>query len=65
MLERRRDQRQAGPNMVDQFSKKELSTRLRRVLDELEKVSDEIIITYLEDDDDEDGGDRSNSNQKH
>ena len=58
MLERRRDQRQAGPIMVDQFSKKELSTRLRRVLDELEKVSDEIIITYLEDED-ENGGDRN------
>jgi len=64
MLERRRDQRQAGSIMVDQFSKKELSTRLRRVLDELEKVSDEIIITYLEDDDETADTDR-NPDQMH
>jgi hypothetical protein len=41
--------------MVDQFTKKELSVRLRTVLDELEKVCDEIIITYLDDDLPDDG----------
>lgn len=40
--------------MVDQFTKKELSVRLRNVLDELEKVCDEIIITYLDDRDEQD-----------
>lgn len=37
--------------MVDQFSKKELSVRLRNVLDELEKVCDEVIITNLDEND--------------
>jgi hypothetical protein len=40
------------PVMVDKFSKKELSVRLRKVLDELEKVCDEVIITYLDESDD-------------
>lgn len=41
--------------MVDKYTKKELSARLRKVLNELERVtgelctvSDEILITYLE-----------------
>ena len=38
--------------MVDKFSKKELSVRLRKVLDELEKVCDEVIITYLDETED-------------
>ena len=40
--------------MVDQFAKNELSVRLRKVLDDLEKVCDEVIITYLDDDDEQD-----------
>ncbi len=38
--------------MVQQYSKKELSVRLRNALEELEKVCDEIIITYLDEKDD-------------
>lgn len=34
--------------MPDQFSKEELAQRLRFLLAELDKVADEIIITYLE-----------------
>lgn len=33
--------------MPDQFSKEELASRLRKALNELDKVADEIIITYL------------------
>ncbi len=32
----------------DQFSKEELAVRLREAMNELDKVADEIIITYLE-----------------
>lgn len=39
--------------MVDQFTKKELSVRLRKALNELDKVCDEIIATYLDERDDE------------
>ncbi|MCB1509287.1 MAG: hypothetical protein KDJ36_00155 [Hyphomicrobiaceae bacterium] len=38
--------------MVDVYSKKELSIRLRNALDELERVCDEVIITYLDDEND-------------
>ena len=38
----------------DQYSKKELSSRLRIILDDLERVSDEIIMTYLSDDKNDD-----------
>lgn len=38
--------------MVDRYTKKELSIRLRKALDELEKVCDEVIITYLDEDED-------------
>ena len=34
--------------MPDQFSKEELAIRLRSALKELDKVADEIIITYLD-----------------
>ena len=45
--------------MVDKFSKKELSVRLRKVLDELEKVCDEVIITYLDENDDKKPDDKT------
>ena len=45
--------------MVDQFSKRELSVRLRKALDELEKVCDEVVITYLDETEDEQRGDNS------
>ena len=32
----------------DQYTKEELATRLRDALSELDKIVDEIIITYLE-----------------
>lgn len=32
----------------DQYTKEELAIRLRDALNELDKVADEIIITYLE-----------------
>ena len=35
--------------MPDQYTKEELATRLRETLRELDKIADEIIITYLED----------------
>jgi hypothetical protein len=47
------------PVMVDKFSKKELSVRLRKVLDELEKVCDEVIITYLDENDDKKPDDKT------
>lgn len=38
--------------MPDQFSKQELARRLRNALNELDKVADEIIITYLDENQD-------------
>jgi hypothetical protein len=35
------------PEMPDKFTKAELAARLRQALYDLDKVADEIIITYL------------------
>ncbi len=45
--------------MPDQFSKKELAVRLREALNELDKVTDEIIVTYL--DENEEGASQQKS----
>lgn len=37
----------------DQYSKQELAQKLRAALHELDKVADEIILTYLETDEEE------------
>ncbi|NQZ14435.1 MAG: hypothetical protein HRT94_06415 [Alphaproteobacteria bacterium] len=34
----------------DQFTKTELANRLRETVDNLARLSDEIILTYLQDD---------------
>ena len=45
--------------MIDKFSRNELSIRLRKALDELEKVCDEVIITYLDEAEDEKPDDKT------
>ena len=45
--------------MIDKISKKELSIRLRKVLDELEKVSDELIVSRLDESEDTESGDKT------
>jgi predicted mannosyl-3-phosphoglycerate phosphatase (HAD superfamily) len=45
--------------MIDKYSNKELSVRLRKVLDKLEKVSDEVIVSRLDESEDTESGDKT------